>query len=186
MKSLAERLADGEEGAFDAFYGECAPRLYRFLIAATRSREIAADVLQETFLRAVRFRDRLRDVESPEAWIFTVARREACRALNREQRNVVRVGNAAMEEVPGESDIQAADDRDELQSVLCELSEQEREVVELHVYGGLTFREVAQVTDTPPGTVATRYRTAIGKLKVRLGANHSVARTNVSVKESQS
>ncbi|MAG93630.1 MAG: hypothetical protein CMJ48_07760 [Planctomycetaceae bacterium] len=170
MEPLAERLADGEDEAFQSLYDWCGRRLYRFLVARTGSPDLAADALQETFLRAVRFRERLREVTNLQAWMFTVARREADRLLTRSSRSP-RGGLADTEGIQAFAmgDQSRVDDRDELETALAGLTPAEREILDLHIYGGLTFRETAEVTETPPGTVATRYRGAIAKLRRRLG-----------------
>ncbi len=172
MRPLSERLASGDEEAFQALYDQCARSLYRYLVSKTRSAEMAADVLQEAFMRAVRFRDRLRDVDSLEAWLFTVARREADRLLARSNRT----GHQQLSETKcvlfaDESAQSMLDDRDEIEVALSALTTATREILELHFYGGLTFREIATVTQTPQGTVATRYPSAIATLQRQLNAN---------------
>ena len=58
MQDLAARLARGDEAAFADLYDACADRLHRYLMARLGSREVAADVLQTAFLRAVKSRGR--------------------------------------------------------------------------------------------------------------------------------
>ena len=53
-------------------------------------------------------------------------------------------------------------------AALCSLPPNEREAVELKTYAGLTFREIADVTGSPQGTVATRYRTGLEHLRQKL------------------
>jgi len=172
MKPLAERLSDGDDEAFQTLYDLCSTRLFRFLVSKTGSSDLAADALQETFLRAVRFREGLREVKSLEAWLFTIARREADRLMTRSNRmrhdELVDGKDAKLQLMPEQS---CLDDRDELETALAGLTVVEREILELHFYGGLTFREVAEVTETPPGTVATRYRSVMVKLRTRLEVN---------------
>lgn len=174
MKPLAERLSEGDDDAFQSLYDLCSTQLFRFLVSKTGSRDLAADALQETFLRAVRFRQRLREVKSLEAWMFTIARREADRLMTRSNRTrhdeLVDGEDANNLRKPDQSRL---DDRDELESALARLTPVEREILELHFYGGLTFREVAEVTQTPPGTVATRYRAVIANLRTRLEVKSS-------------
>lgn len=184
MKPLGERLADGDEYAFQSLYDCCSQRLFRFLVSKTGSCDLAADAMQETFLRAVRFRERLSEVDNLEAWMFTIARREADRILVRSSRT----RHSSLVDADGNHQLAMpdevrADDREELETALAELTPAEREILELHVYGGLTFREVADVTESPQGTVATRYRSAIAKLRRRLdvvsvSATKSVKETN--------
>lgn len=169
MKPFKDQLADGEAAAFELLYEQCSGGLFSFLVSKTGSCEFAADVLQETFLRAVKFRDRLRDVNSLEAWLFTIARREADRLLTRRKRT----GHGDLACVSDGHEVAAQtttelDDRDELEAGFVELKAVEREILELHFYGGLTFREIAEVTETPQGTVATRYRSAMARLRKRL------------------
>jgi RNA polymerase sigma-70 factor (ECF subfamily) len=169
MKPLAELLADGDQDAFQSLYDLCSQRLFRFLVSKTGSCDLAADALQETFLRAVRFRERLREVNSLESWMFTIARREANRILTRSNRTRHSgLADAGELQQPVMQDQRDMDDREELETALAGLTTAEREILELHVYGGLTFREVAEVTETPPGTIATRYRSAVAKLRGRL------------------
>jgi len=169
MKPLAERLADGDDLAFQSLYDRCSQRLFRFLVSKTGSCDLAADALQETFLRAIKFRERLREVNSPESWMFTIARREANRILTRSNRTrhngLVDAEGIHKRAISEQVDV---DDREELETALAGLTSDEREILELHIYGGLTFCEVAEVTEIPPGTIATRYRSAIAKLRRRL------------------
>lgn len=176
MKPLAERLSEGDGDAFQSLYDLCSTRLFRFLVSKTGSSDLAADVLQETFLRAVRFRERLREVKSPEAWMFTIARREADRLMTRSNRtrHDELVDGVVARTQPKPAEQSRLDDRDELECALAGLTTVEREILELHFYGGLTFREVAEITETPPGTIATRYRTVIAKLRTRLEVESAV------------
>jgi RNA polymerase sigma-70 factor (ECF subfamily) len=65
MKAMAARLARGEEAAFAELYDACANRLHSYLTARLDSRDRAAEVVQEAFLRAVASRRRFAKVENP-------------------------------------------------------------------------------------------------------------------------
>jgi RNA polymerase sigma-70 factor, ECF subfamily len=52
---------------------------------------------------------------------------------------------------------------------LARLSPEQREIVELKAYAGLTLAEIAEMSDLPPGTVASRYRAAVARLRLLLG-----------------
>ena len=116
--------------------------------------------------------------------MFTIARREANRILTRSNRTrhsgLADAGELQQPEMP---DQRGMDDREELETALAGLTTAEREILELHVYGGLTFREMAEVTETPPGNIATRYRSAVAKLRGRL--NVASVSASKSVKETK-
>jgi RNA polymerase sigma-70 factor (ECF subfamily) len=168
MDWLAERLARGDQAAFAELYDACADRMHHYLVVRLGSREDADDVLQETFVRLARTRKRLSGVDNLVAYVFTIARNEAARlAAGRARRREQQAGLAGsvlfMEAAV--NDPEAREAAELVAAALRRLEPEGREVVELKTYAGLTFREIAEVTGLPQGTVATRYRTAIGRMR---------------------
>ncbi len=164
IHELAARLARGEEAAFAELYDAAADRLHHYLTARIGSRDAANDVLQTAFLRAVKSRRRFRDVENPVAYLFQIARNEAVRWAKRRRGNdrplTVDEIFAASGDVFGQQD-----DAEVVAAALGRLTAEDRELVELKVFAGLTFREIANVTGLPQGTVATRFRRAIESMR---------------------
>src|ERR1044071_6511256 len=72
--ALVERLRNGDAIAFDTVYGELTRQLYTFLVRLTRRRDVADDLLEETWLRLVKHAGRLRPDTRLGPWLFTVAR----------------------------------------------------------------------------------------------------------------
>lgn len=166
---LAARLARGEEAAFAALYDACAERLHRYLTAWTGSHDLASDVLQSAFLRAVSSRRRFRRVENPIGYVFQIARNEAVRvvASQRKRGHSSAAGDSALPPTLRSSEqiFDANDDAELVAAALERLANDDREIVELKVFGGLTFREIADVVELPAATVATRYRRALESLR---------------------
>src|SRR6185436_16305631 len=73
-QALVERLRRGDEAAFDAVFAAFNVRLFTFLLRLSRRREVAEDLLEETWLRLVRHAHALRDDTRLGPWLFTVAR----------------------------------------------------------------------------------------------------------------
>jgi RNA polymerase sigma-70 factor (ECF subfamily) len=73
-KELVSALRDGDTRAFDALYDAYRPRLFGFLVRLTRRRDLAEDLLQETWLRLARSAPALEPDTRIGAWLFTVAR----------------------------------------------------------------------------------------------------------------
>ncbi len=166
MGELGERLARGEAAAFAELYDLCADRLHHYLVSQLGSRDDADEVLQETFLRLARGREKLAQVESIAGYAFMVARNESLRRLaSRSNENRRRAEAAELFVEAAHDDREGREAAEELTLALTRLRPEQREIVELKTYGGLTLAEIADVTGTPPGTVATRYRTAIGQLR---------------------
>jgi RNA polymerase sigma-70 factor (ECF subfamily) len=163
LHELAARLARGEEAAFAELYDACADRLHHYLVVRLGSRDAASDVFQNAFLRAVKNRCRFRKVENPIAYLFGIARNEAVREATKRRRNVVPPQNHDRPVATGE--VTASDETEMAGAALARLNADDREVVELKIHAGLTFREIADVTGRPLGTVATQYRRALESLR---------------------
>jgi RNA polymerase sigma-70 factor, ECF subfamily len=117
-------------------------------------------------LRLVRNRHKLRAIENVAAYLFVVVRNEALRFGSRNAKGgSVRLNPGDLFLEAGGDDASRRELADLVAHALQSLSPIEREVVELKIYGGLTFREIAQITDVPLQTVATRYRSALVRLK---------------------
>jgi RNA polymerase sigma-70 factor (ECF subfamily) len=162
MQSLGSRLARGDESAFTELYDAVAHRLHRFLSARLRSTDAASDVLQTVFLRAVEKRRHFRRVENPVAYLFRIASNEAARV-----RTSARVPDpqASLQELPLVNEGLSHEDTQIVMSALLRLDARDREIIELKIFGGLTFGEVAESLSQPLGTVATRYRRALESLR---------------------
>lgn len=170
-RSLGIRLAGGEPAAFAELYDACADRLFGFLRATLGDPNDAADVMQETFARVVRSRAAFARIENPIAYVFVCARHEASRWRTHSERR----RHATLEqdvESPagsGQSCAGSAHDSPDVAAALAGLPAELREVVHLKIYVGLKFREIAELLGCPQGTVATRYRTALQRLRDELG-----------------
>jgi RNA polymerase sigma-70 factor (ECF subfamily) len=163
LHDLAARLARGEEAAFAELYDACAGRLHRYLTVRLGSHDSASDLLQATFVRAVQNRPRFRNVDNPIAYLFQIARNEAIRAGGKRRRQNER--SLPIEDSFTTSDDGSADSDDLVAAALDRLNPDTREMVELKIYAGLTFREIADATGKPQGTVATEYRRALESLR---------------------
>jgi RNA polymerase sigma-70 factor (ECF subfamily) len=171
MEHLGAKLAAGDQAAFAELYAALADRLHHYLTVQLGSRADADDVLQETFVRLTRNRHKLRQIDDLAAYVFTIARNEARRWAARRQREAACRGTLPAEDLFDEAcseDLARRELAEQVARALGGLPTEQREVVELKTSGGLTFREIAEVTGTPQGTVATRYRTALQTLRLLL------------------
>ena len=171
METQQERLAQGDRAAFAELYDACADRIGHYLLVQLGVREDAEDALQQTFFRLAGAGDKLAKVDNLLGYVFTIARNEAARlAASR-----VRRREREQEPLRGDdlfcvspNDAETREMAEIVVAALGKLSPKLREVVELKTYAGLTFEQIGQVTGLPQGTVATRYRAALAKMRASL------------------
>ena len=167
MEPLQARLARGDPDAFASLYDACADRVGHYLLVRLGSRADADDALQETFCRLVHLREKLANVENLEAYVITVARNEASRfaagRIRRQRNQRPLTGEELFCYAPTDTD--ARQTAEAVAAALQRLPPDLREIVELKTYAGLAFQQISQVTGLPQGTAATRYRSALARMK---------------------
>jgi len=164
-RQLARRLARGEETAFAELYDACSERLLRYLAVRLASADKGADVLQSAMLRAVKSRRRFAKVDSPAAYLFQIARNEAARLAKRSARRAEQTLTAEQMLELTDSTTDSLEEVETIVAALARLSTEDRELVHLKIYAGLTFQEIAKITGRPQATVATRYRRALDSMR---------------------
>ena len=167
---LIRRMAAGDADACGAFYDRYARLVYPLIVRIVREPADAADVLQEVFWeawQAAAAYDPARG--SPEAWIVTRARTRAIdrvRAIRRRSETFVApIDEAPAAAEPGGDAAERAADRSVVLTALARLLDAQREVIELAYYGGLTQTEIAKRLKQPLGTVKTRMRLGLERLR---------------------
>src|SRR3954462_13074373 len=135
-KDLMQRYCDGDASAFRELYALVAPRLLGYLLKMARSRAVADDLLQQTFLKVHRARATYVRGADPVPWIYSIAHRTFIDEARRVKRAHVPAGDDVPEipaNITGESDERRDDPRvdpelaKEALAALSQLPEQQRE-----------------------------------------------------------
>jgi RNA polymerase sigma-70 factor (ECF subfamily) len=173
---LIRRMAGGDRDAFAAFYDAYAPLAWGLLRRMLPDGDEATEVLQEVFWelwRAAGDYDPARG--SPEAWVTVRARSrgiDRVRSVRRRAEMFVTPKQHVVAAVPDErwgNPSARAEVRDAVRGVLGELPENQREVIELAYLGGYTQTEIAERLQQPLGTVKTRMRAGMERLRSLAG-----------------
>jgi RNA polymerase sigma-70 factor (ECF subfamily) len=176
-EELLDRIAAQDQSAFEALYLRHSDLVYSIALRVVADPGIAQDVAQEVFLRLWRHPG-LFDVTRGRfvSWLMSVARNRAVDEVrSRGRRRLREVMPAPGADDPADPQAvdpqlaaQYADERDEVRRALVLLPEEQRVAVELAFFGGMTQQEIASVLNTPLGTVKTRVRLAMKKLRISL------------------
>ena len=168
--ALLRRLAAGDQKALGEFYDLYAGLANGLALRILRDAADAEDVVQEAFVQVWRQASRYDPRRgSPQAWLCTIAR---TRALDRLRRRVSRREDAA-EAAPLGTETPQTEEALTVRKALDGLSADQRRALELAYYEGLTQTEIARELGEPLGTIKTRIRTAMIRLREALGPEAS-------------
>jgi RNA polymerase sigma-70 factor, ECF subfamily len=174
-QDLVQRLRAGDAKAFDRLFELHRRELLAYAAGLLGDRSLAEDVVQESFLELVRCCERIDPARGVRPWLFRVTRNRAIDVLRKRAPEVrgedaENAAASAVAEVPSPAgQAIGAEERKAVAEALGHLSARERDVLVMHYYGGLTFREIAGVVRRPLGTVLWQARRAIGRLGTILG-----------------
>jgi len=179
-EALMERVADGDEDAFGLLYdliaGPILGIVTRVLRDHARSEEVAQEVLLEIWLKAAQFREqRQPGWGNVMSWATTIAHRRAVDRVRYERATSDREDRAGQLEPRRPIDdvvetTMANLEQQQVRQALGTLTELQRESILLAYYEGYTYRQVSEVLETPIGTVKTRMRDGLNRLRECLGA----------------
>jgi RNA polymerase sigma-70 factor (ECF subfamily) len=164
--------ADGRIGddVLVATFNQIRDELVSTLLYLLGNPDDAQDAAQEAFLKCWRARQTMPDVQNLRAWIFRVGLNAAKdfqrSAWNRKSRPLPEdeVMLPGRDDAPGRS-VEDQETLDRLRTAITQLRQEEKEVFLLRQNGELTYEQIAEIRNTPVGTVKTQMRTALIKLR---------------------
>lgn len=176
-EQLMANVVAGDSTALERLYDRYAATLLGVVLRIVRDRSIAEEIVQETFWRVWDKADSFDATQGKfSTWMFSIGRRLAIDSTRRQK---VRP-QAAQNEADADRMLREPDDasvaesavlhieQEQIRSALTVLSPEQYEVIELAYFKGLTRQEIAQAIDKPLGTIHTRARLGLQKLRSAL------------------
>jgi RNA polymerase sigma-70 factor (ECF subfamily) len=175
--ALVRGMAAGDDRALGALYDRWQGFVHGVVARILRQPNDIEDVVEETFWQAWRQASRFDPARGAvQTWLLTIARSRAldrARALRRRRESPIEGddGEVVVQQVAPDDpglDTEAAERRRIVTAALAQLPAEQREALELGYYGGFSQSEIAERTGQPLGTVKTRMRLAMQKLRSQL------------------
>jgi RNA polymerase sigma-70 factor (ECF subfamily) len=171
-RALLESIASGDRDAMAELYTGYQPRLFRFVYRLTRSHATTEELINDIMLAIWRGARSFRGDSKPSTWIFGIAYRQALKRLSRKKLSIAPYFDVDLLADNGDPSFEQ---EDWVHRGLDALPPAQRLAVELVFYLGLSYEEVASVTDCPVNTVKTRMFHARRKLREQLQASSTAA-----------
>ncbi|MCI8350432.1 MAG: RNA polymerase sigma factor [Oscillospiraceae bacterium] len=160
-------LAGGDDDALRILYTGLSSAVYNLAFSIVKSRELAEDVMQDTFIKVKTHAASYRPGTNSKAWILTIARNLAITALRKgayeysadylEETGATELSSSGRVATTVENSVL-------VEKALAVLSDTDRQIVMLHIVGGLKHREISEMMSIPLGSVLWKYSNALKKM----------------------
>ncbi len=174
-ETLLARIALGDKVAFGALYDEISPRVFglirRLLVDHAQSEEVTQEVFLEIWQNATRY---VPSKGGASTWILTMAHRRAVDRIRSSQSGRDRDVKIGIRDYVSDYDnvadtVETTIEHERVKDAMSQLTELQRQAVSLAYYGGYSHSEVAAMLSVPIGTVKTRLRDGMIRLRDELG-----------------
>jgi len=176
-RQLVARVSAGDHSALSALYDRHGGMVYSIALSILRDPGNAEDVAQDVFITLWTRPDRYNpDVGRFAPWFYRVARNRSIDVIRQRRREVMPDEPAVFELMLGPSDDSPSDtvversQAERVRSALGGMPEEQRSLIELAYFGGLTQSQMSDHLDIPLGTIKTRVRTGLRRLREILDA----------------
>ena len=176
QRELVERAAAGDQEAFEGLVRLSANRLFGIANRILRDHHLAEDAVQQTLVTIWDELPRLRDPDRFDAWTYRLIARASIAGAKRERRGPG--GGALVRLLPADADASRAPDefgsvadRDQVERGFRQLKPEQRAILTLHHFAGLSAAEIADVLGIPVGTAGSRLHYASQALRAALEAH---------------
>ena len=174
-ETLLAQIAGGDQAAFGALYDEISPRVFglirRLLVDHAQSEEVTQEVFLEIWQNASRYEP---SKGGASTWILTMAHRRAVDRIRSSQSGRDRDVKIGIRDYVSDYDnvadtVETTVEHERVKEAMTQLTELQRQAVSLAYYGGFSHSEVATMLSVPIGTVKTRLRDGMIRLRDELG-----------------
>jgi RNA polymerase sigma-70 factor, ECF subfamily len=183
-EDLVQRMSQGDVAALEALYDRYSRAVFSFAVRIVRDPRIAEEILQEAFMRSWQQSARFElSKGSFPSWLLSITHNLAIDELRKSQRrpqraDLVDISDVLRGEVDESASVEEAAEANELRveirAAMDRLPGPQQRVIELAYFEGLTQREIAAFLDEPLGTIKTRMRLGMQKLKELLAEQEGV------------
>jgi RNA polymerase sigma-70 factor (ECF subfamily) len=172
---LLIRVADGDQAAFASLYDMLSPRAFGLILRVLVDRSQSEEVLQEVFLEIWQSAGRFAPNRGQgRSWVLTIAHRRAVDRVRSAQASSDRDVKAGFRDLGVAHDgvaeeVELRIEGKRVSEALATLPDPQREAITLAYFGGYSQSEIAALVGAPLGTVKTRMRDGLSRLRVQMG-----------------
>ena len=167
LKELLNLLQENKMEYFDEFYEQTKKQVFYMVYSITRDYDVSEDLLQEVYLKALRYKNRINPNKNILSYLMQIAKTISLNYIKKNSRIDYVEESSFKDESSSYLDCNVT--RDVKEAMAKVLNDSEYQVVILHVINELTHKEISKILNKPIGTITWMYQNAIKKIRKELG-----------------
>ena len=163
LEELFQKTASGDEASFHDLYELIKAPIYGYSLSILKNHDDALDNMQDVFIKVYDSLENYKYQNKPMNWIFTITKNCALMKIRKEKKE-------QKQEIEKEQIINSSiseEDKIMLKILIEVLSDEERQIMIMHLIGNLKHKEIAQILDLKLSTTLSKYHRAIKKLRLQ-------------------
>lgn len=182
--NLKEILLDLNEENITKLYNNYKDTIFLFVLNITKNYHMSEDITEEVFMRVLKYHDTYDRLKNPKTWIFTIAKNTTYSYLKKNKE--ASLEDEKLEFLLNKHNTIKNEDSLLIEEYLVHLNDIERNIIILHVFGGLTHLEISKILDMKYSLVRARYNYALKKLRKKLkGENRQYDKQTTEKKDKE-
>lgn len=156
-----KEIVNGNKDALSSFYNDTKTSVYGYILSIVKNKSLAEEVLQDTYIKIWENAYLYKNDSKPMAWVFTIAKNNSLMKIRKEKHH------QDIDDLKEVLSIKSnkSDDRLLLSYLFKDIKDEERQIIILHLVSGFKHKEIAKMMELPLGTVLSKYKRTIEKLK---------------------
>lgn len=163
LENLLKETKQGNEASFKQLYEITKAPIYGYSLSILKNHEDALDNMQDVFLKIYNSLETYNFKNTPMNWIFTITKNEALMKLRKETKHQKQEINEELLISPSISE----EDKIILKILLEALTEEEKQIIIMHLVGNLKHHEIAKLLELNLSTTLSKYHRALKKLRLK-------------------
>lgn len=164
---LKEMLVNLDSENIEKLYTMYRQPIFLFILGITKNYDLSEDITEEVFMRIIKYNKTYNRFKNPKTWMFTIAKNTTYTFLK--NNNEVSYEKEDLEKLLNQHNKVKTDDSLVVEEYLSYLKDDERNIVILHIFGGLNCLEISKILNISHSAVRSKYSYALKKLKRRIG-----------------
>ena len=160
-----EELKKGNIKAIEILYKSTSSSIYSFALSILKNANNAEDILQEVYIKIYQNADKYKSKGNPMAWIIEITK-NLCYMEIRKRKDTCDI-NEIIDILPDNKRMNI-EDRVFLYNIFNLLSNEERQIITLHIISGFKHREISKILDIPLSTTLSKYNRALKKIRNKM------------------